>query len=324
MKFSPKTKAAMVDLSHLSSGANSELLDDQLQRKRPSLGTAPGQAMQNIVLREKLAEWDEASPTRRLDPKLIIRTKWSNRHSDSFVDKDFLLLKADIESSNGNVQPIKVRKSEQLAEKYEIIFGHRRHQACLELKIPVFALIVEVDEAQLFVEMDRENRQRKDLRPYEQGLMYKKALDEGLFPSARKLSESAGIDIASLGKILSLAKLPDDVINAFTSPLDLQYGWASKLTQALTKDRELVLATARRIQTVYPRPPARQVLASLINGLGLPNVLSNSNAVSMAGALGQSSTLVLNAVANKITINLSNVSADRFDELQLIIKKFIS
>lgn len=36
----------------------------------------------------------------------------------------------------------------------------------------------DVDDQQMFVEMDRENRQRKDLRPYEQGMMYGHALKE--------------------------------------------------------------------------------------------------------------------------------------------------
>jgi ParB family chromosome partitioning protein len=110
--------------------------------------------------------------------------------------------------------------------------GHRRHQACLELGLPVFAVIEALDDQSLFVEMDRENRQRKDLRPYEIGLMYAKALDDGLFPSAKKLAEAVGIDLSQLGKALSLARLPQDVLGAFQSPLDLQYRWASELVPA--------------------------------------------------------------------------------------------
>ena len=76
---------------------------------------------------------------------------------------------------------------------YEIVFGHRRHRACLELGLLVVTLVKDLTEQELFEQMDRENRQRKDLTAYEQGEMYRHALDEGLYPSMRKLSESLGV-----------------------------------------------------------------------------------------------------------------------------------
>ena len=154
-------------------------------------------------LKEQLKEFEGSLPVKRLDPQAVVRSKWANRHELSFSDAEFEGLKADILAQGGNVQPIKVRPSGDSPERYEVIFGHRRHQACLELGLPVLALIETLDDATLFVEMDRENRQRKDLRPYEMGVMYAKALDSGLFPSARKLADAVGIDLSQLGKSLS-------------------------------------------------------------------------------------------------------------------------
>ena len=128
---------------------------------------------------------------------------------------------------------------------YEVVFGHRRHQACLELDINVLAMIEDLDEKSLFVEMDHENRQRKDLRPYEQGVMYARALDEGLFPSMRKMAEEVGVEAGTASKAIALARLPAEVLAAFVSPLDLQFRWASDLTQAIQKNPELVLSKAR-------------------------------------------------------------------------------
>ena len=103
-------------------------------------------------------------------------------------------------------------------------------------------------DADLFVEMERENRGRKNLSAWEQGKMYAIALDEGLFPTQRKLSEALDVDISIVSKSLSLARLPDEVVQAFASPLDIQFRWASILAEALQKDPDGVLARAREVK----------------------------------------------------------------------------
>src|SRR5665647_938227 len=120
--------------------------------------TAPGSMMafmsqksdvheRNVKLEAQLAEFQNASPTRRIDPSLIVRSKWANRLEQSFSDSEFVSLKAEIESAGGNVQPIKVRPLAGEGGKFEIVFGHRRHQACLELGIPVLAMVSDVNES---------------------------------------------------------------------------------------------------------------------------------------------------------------------------------
>lgn len=221
-------------------------------------------AEENASLKEQLKSFEGAQPTRRLDPKLVLPSRWANRVEESFLAPDFMSLKAEIESSGGNVQPIKVRPIG--ADKFEIIYGHRRHRACLELGIEVLATIESVEDAQLFTEMDRENRERQALRPYETGLMYARALDQGLFASARKLSEAISADLTYVGRALKLARLPDDVIRAFRSPLDLQFAWASELSEALQKDPDGVLLRAKGLAQRLDKPPAKDVLRQLVQG----------------------------------------------------------
>ncbi|MFD2274834.1 ParB N-terminal domain-containing protein [Undibacterium arcticum] len=86
------------------------------------------------------------------------RQKWANRISDSFTSADFLALKEEITQAGGNVQPIKVRPLVGVADRYEIVFGHRRHRACLEAGLPVLCLIEAVSDQELFKEMDREKQ----------------------------------------------------------------------------------------------------------------------------------------------------------------------
>jgi ParB family chromosome partitioning protein len=204
----------------------------------------------------------------KINPALIRRSQWVNRLAASFADKEFAALKAEIDAASGNIQPIKVRPVVDQPGAYEIIFGHRRHQACLELGLPVLAMVDDLDDVELFAQMDRENRARKDLRPYEQGAMYARALDAGLFASARRMAESLGVDHSNMAKVLTLARLPADLIAAFVSPLDIQVHWSKGLAQAFEKDPDVVLATAKDLQATTPRPSAKAVFDALVNGRG--------------------------------------------------------
>lgn len=227
--------------------------------------TAPGSMLQFMSsqsaaikeaedLKERLKAFDGASPVRLLDPRSIRPSKWANRHDASFESADFAELKAEIESAGGNVQPVRVRPLANAlngstdAVVYEIVFGHRRHRACLELGIPVRALVEDASDQELFEAMERENRGRKNLSAWEQGCMYRKALDEGLYPSLRKLAESVKVDVSLVSKSVSLARLPEAVVLAFPSPLDIQFRWAQPLAEALQKDPDGVLQRAKRIK----------------------------------------------------------------------------
>ncbi|WP_374585124.1 ParB/RepB/Spo0J family partition protein [Ideonella dechloratans] len=227
--------------------------------------TAPGSMLQFMStqsaaikeaedLKERLRAFDGASPVRLLDPQTIRPSKWANRHDASFESADFAELKSEIESAGGNVQPVRVRPLPRVlngsttAAEYEIVFGHRRHRACLELGIPVRALVEDASDQELFEAMERENRGRKNLSAWEQGCMYRKALDEGLYPSLRKLAESVKVDVSLVSKSVSLARLPEAVVAAFPSPLDIQFRWAQPLAEALQKDPDGVLQRAKRLK----------------------------------------------------------------------------
>lgn len=214
---------------------------------------------------EDLKEWDGAKATRLLDPATVRRSAFANRHLSGLQGADFDQLKAEIKDAGGNVQPIKVRVlSEPIGGvAYELVFGHRRHEACRQLNLPVLALVDNLDDRALFVEMERENRGRKDLSAWEQGVMYRRALSEGLFPSNRKLAEAIGVDLGAVGKALALAELPDAVIAAFASPLDLQFRWAKPLNDAYRADPKEVLHRSEQIQKGAVRPSAREVFEQL-------------------------------------------------------------
>jgi ParB family transcriptional regulator, chromosome partitioning protein len=212
--------------------------------------TAQSTAIQEAeALKERVRDLEGAAPLRKLDPALVTTSRWANRHEASFLTPEFQELKAEIAAAGGNVQPIKVRPRQVLngstpstEPAYELIFGHRRHRACVELGIPVLAAIEDATDVSLFEQMERENRGRKNLSAWEQGTMYRKALDEGLYSSLRRLSEALGVDVSLVSKSVSLARLPDTVVAAFKSPLDIQFRWAAPLAEAMQKDPDGTLS----------------------------------------------------------------------------------
>ena len=236
-------------------------------------------------LRAQLKNLEGARPVRQLDPQTVRASRWANRHAHSFADAAFLELKADIAAAGTNVQPVSVRpvaavlngSTPDAGPVYELVFGHRRHRACLELGLPLQAMVSDMSDQALFEAMERENRARKNLSAWEQGTMYKRALDEGLYPSQRRLADALGVDVSLVSKSLSLARLPQAIVGAFASPLDIQFRWAQPLAEALQKDPEAMLARAAAVSGQGAGLPAAQVLQALVGG-GPAGVLNRSTA----------------------------------------------
>jgi ParB family chromosome partitioning protein len=241
----PRTKTAPGAMMAYANDRRSELVkeNDELKAKVESVDRLQARLDDTIA---ELRLWDGATATRLIDTKMVVDSRYANRDERSFTDESFQALKAEIESAGGNVQAIKVRPQKE-GGKFEIVFGHRRHRACMELALPVLAMVENLDDKALFVEMDRENRNRKDLSAWEQGVMYKKALEEGLFSSLGKLCEASGCHKGNASTAIALAELPKEVVAAFPSPNDLQFRWAKPLKDACANDMKAVLAAAIKI-----------------------------------------------------------------------------
>ncbi|MBS0340425.1 MAG: ParB/RepB/Spo0J family partition protein [Proteobacteria bacterium] len=169
------------------------------------------------------------------------------------------------------------------APQFEITFGHRRHRACLELGLPVLAIVEDVSEQELFVQMERENRNRTDLSVWEQGVMYAKALDGGLYSSNRQLAIAIGRDLSDVGKALAVARLPLAVIEAFASPLDLQFRWAKPLSDAQQKDPDLLLSRAKSLKDEKLSP--KEIFAALISDPATAPALAKTTTVERNGVV---------------------------------------
>lgn len=322
----PKTAPGLM-MAH-AADQRSEIVreNESLKAQVSELSVAAARANE---LQDELKAWDGAKATRLIDARLVTRSRWANRDPRHFASADFEALKQEIANAGGNVQPVKVRPlsgSQEGQATYELVYGHRRLEACLQLGLPVLALVENLGDAALFVEMDRENRSRKDLSAWEQGVMYRRALSEGLFPSNRKLAEAVGADLSNVGKALALADLPAELVAAFASPLDLQYRWAKPLRDAWEAEPQAAAARASELAAMTPRLPAKDVFERLVGSAGQgggtvpppPPV-----EVQMAGRRAAVVSLNVRGAA-QILIEPGLVQAHRLGDLAELIEKFLA
>ena len=198
------------------------------------------------TLRERLKAFEGAKPAVQLDPAQVRPSKWTNRHESAYASAAFERFKDNIDLADGNGQPILVRR---IDDGYEIVCGHRRHRACQELCLPVFAVVIDepLSDLELFFAMERENREREDLSPYDQGRMYVHALESGLFTSQRKLAVAIGVSHTWVCKALQIARLPAEVIDAFTDPTAIKPAHAEDIVAALAAGSAAVLRRAAEL-----------------------------------------------------------------------------
>lgn len=283
-----RDKAASIDLSGIDDPASTEkapaaavaplpgnLLDSGVVRPTTAQPRSGVEAITGSIalrqraqaLEEQLRKYEDVPFVELLDPARIRPSKFKNRDPRAFLTQEFEDLKMEIAAVERNVQPIKVRVvgHDEAGPIYELVYGRRRHRACADLNLKVAAIVVHnMSDQDAFIEADKENQQQKNLSPWEQGVKYKDALDSGLFPSLRRLASVLGVDPGNMSRAMAIAGLPEVVIGAFQSPLEIQFRWGAALVEAVEKDPAQITSVAKEIQQTSPRPPADKVFEKLV------------------------------------------------------------
>ena len=113
----------------------------------------------------------------------------------------------------GVIQPLIVRKSEELDDKYELIAGERRWQAAQSAglnEVPV--VIIEADNLKSLELAIIENVQRKDLNPIEEAESYKNLIENFGYDQER-ISKFIGKSRSHISNSLRLLSLPEKLID---------------------------------------------------------------------------------------------------------------
>ncbi len=112
----------------------------------------------------------------------------------------------------GMIQPIIVRRSNDLKAKFEIIAGERRWLAAQRAGLhDVPVVITEADDLKSLEFAIVENVQRHDLNPLEEAQGYKRLIDEFSYDQ-EKVSKFIGKSRSHITNSLRLLTLPNDII----------------------------------------------------------------------------------------------------------------
>jgi ParB family chromosome partitioning protein len=146
-----------------------------------------------------------------LDTSLIDASPFPDRLPDD-GDRDFESFKKLI-ANEGQKIPIQVRKNPAAEGRYQIVYGHRRWRACIDLGIKVKAIVVDLSDSELVVAQGIENAARQDLSWIERALFAWRMDDAGI--KARDIRAALAVDDPELARLRAVCRaLPVDVISS--------------------------------------------------------------------------------------------------------------
>lgn len=242
---------------------------------------------------------------RELDPSLVDPSPYPDRLPDDDAS-DFEAFKRSIEA-DGQKVPIQVRKHPSNADRYQIVYGHRRWLAARQLGKPVRAIEVELSDLDLVVAQGIENAGRQDLTWIERALFASRMDAAGI--KARDIYAALSIEDTELARMRNVYRaLPADVIEAIgRAPkvgrprwLDLAKTVAGDdtaldiLRVALSKGAGASETSDQRFQralnAIKPRPDGKRQPTVISDSSGRPlgalTVASKEVRISAEGALG--------------------------------------
>ena len=262
-----------------------------------------------------------------VDPGTIQATSWADRHASSYDRQDYLELKAHIRAAGTNHIPIKVRPTKwhrKTRPSYEIVYGHRRHRACLELGIKIRVVVEVLSDTELATQLNAENLYRKNLSAYERGVSYARMLEHGLFEKRRVvLAAKLGVSAGDVSRLLFLAELPNELLAILTSPLDLAIHDVDKLRPALVKHQVEVMSRVAHIAANEGTLPTKEALRRLTDFRPAPKAAAESE-VRPIEVKGRHCGQLIVDPANRVSIALSISLTEReIDSLHVAVRRLL-
>jgi len=161
-----------------------------------------------------------------------------------------------IASEGGNRIPVLVRLNPSDPEKpYELLVGSRRryavdwlnHNGRPELRLS--ALVVDLSDEEAFRLADIENRERADITELDRARSYQSAVDRFYGGVQSRMAVALNLSNSQLSRLLALAQLPEEVVDAFSTKDELRVRHSEILTPLLRRpeSRAAVIAEARLI-----------------------------------------------------------------------------
>lgn len=209
---------------------------------------------------------------------------------------------------NGLLQPILVTQNKDAT--YTILAGHRRAEAFKVLgreKIPSM-LKNSVSKQDMAVFAMAENAVRVDLNPIEFALSMQHLLNQGIAESQNKLAEHIGLSKGHVSKLMSILKLPSEIIERVKKD---RYSIVSVLSMLNKVSQNQIQEAYEEIKTLS-RDDAEEILKS--------KYLSSEKKLKLLPTFGIKRT----KERIKLDINIVAMDKDKIIKLNDAIKNLIS
>ncbi len=187
-----------------------------------------------------------------LDPSVVRVGESFNRNKEAYDSESFDQLTLSILKNRGNLEPITVYEAPD--GKFVLVSGERRLQACRVNRLNVYALVIEKPISGEY-EIDGliKNANRESLSPFELGKQILFVLENRKGATLGNLSQQIGIDKSILSRACDLARLPEEVVAAFSAPSDMRFSDGKTIREALSKNSVAVIEEAKLIVGCWRR-----------------------------------------------------------------------
>ena len=156
--------------------------------------------------------------------------------------------------SVGQLQPILIRPKNTENPKYEIIFGRQRYEACKHLGIDVLAIVKNnlTDQEAALLQHD-ENNKRNNVSPYSESLNFCNLLSNKIFKNPKELMNHLDISKSSFYEILSLSKIPKEIVDLIPDIHSLSISLGVKIVSLIAKDKNNVEKIKKNVHLIGNR-----------------------------------------------------------------------
>ncbi|QDH18114.1 ParB/RepB/Spo0J family partition protein [Swingsia samuiensis] len=244
-------------------------------------------------------------------------------------------------AENGQKVPAIVRRvTDDPTYDYEVIAGTRRHWSISWLRqhsypdMQFVAQVMTLDDEAAFRLADIENRARQDISDIERARNYAQAVKQYYEGKQKRMAERLRVSEGWLSKMLQVARIPDNILQAFSSLETIQlkpaYALARELddTHALKRVTAKARVIAREQQELYARGelpiPSSDVLRRLMDAATSPSQKTLVAPIVIQSRLGRPALSVQSTNRQGVTIRLHAGSGATNEELLQALNKALS
>ncbi|WP_298966775.1 plasmid partitioning protein RepB [uncultured Roseibium sp.] len=202
-------------------------------------------------LAEKADQLLEGETIVEIDPSIIDPSFLRDRIEHS--EAEFETLKKAIQEEGQN-SPILIRPHPEIDGRYMVVFGARRWRAAEELGIKVRSVIKQMSDREHVVAQGQENAARANLSFIERALMAADVIERGFDKDNATAMSALSIDKATLSKMLSVASIPEEILDVLGSAKsigrDRWYELKTLIDRPATKTKALQLIEEDSFQSL--------------------------------------------------------------------------